>query len=116
MAVKTILQLEELALFCLSVYVFSTLSFAWWWFPLLLLVPDIGLLGYTINPNVGAHIYNIFHSRLIGLLLFCGGFFFNILVLQLIGILVLAHVSMDRFLGYGLKYKDSFWHTHLNKI
>ncbi|HJU52615.1 MAG TPA: DUF4260 family protein, partial [Acidimicrobiia bacterium] len=28
----------------------------------------------------------------------------------------LAHIGLDRFLGYGLKYADAFGHTHLGEI
>ncbi|HEY2386937.1 MAG TPA: DUF4260 family protein, partial [Candidatus Binatia bacterium] len=28
----------------------------------------------------------------------------------------LAHIGMDRLLGYGLKYPTSFHHTHLGRI
>ena len=34
------------------------------------------------------------------------------LVLAL-GLVWLAHIGLDRLLGYGLKYDDSFQHTHL---
>jgi hypothetical protein len=32
------------------------------------------------------------------------------------GILLFAHSSFDRILGYGLKYSDNFTHTHLGYI
>ena len=31
-------------------------------------------------------------------------------------LLLLAHTSMDRVMGYGLKHTDSFQHTHLGRI
>lgn len=37
---KQLIQLEEVALFALSIYGFSLLPFAWWWFLVLILVPD----------------------------------------------------------------------------
>jgi hypothetical protein len=36
--------------------------------------------------------------------------------LQLIGVILLGHSSLDRALGYGLKYEDSFQNTHLGRI
>lgn len=36
--------------------------------------------------------------------------------LQLAGLILLGHSSLDRVLGYGLKYADSFKHTHLGWI
>jgi hypothetical protein len=35
---------------------------------------------------------------------------------KLAAIILFAHISMDRALGYGLKYEDSFHHTHLGII
>jgi Domain of unknown function (DUF4260) len=37
------------------------------------------------------------------------------LVLAL-GLVWLAHVGLDRLLGYGLKYDHSFQHTHLGML
>jgi hypothetical protein len=37
------------------------------------------------------------------------------LVLAL-GLVWLAHIGVDRLLGYGLKYNDNFQHTHLGWI
>jgi hypothetical protein len=36
--------------------------------------------------------------------------------LQLVGLILLGHSSLDRVFGYGLKYADSFRHTHLGWI
>ena len=37
-------------------------------------------------------------------------------LLLALGLVWLAHIGMDRVLGYGLKYNDSFKHTHLGQI
>ena len=60
---KTILNLEEWGIFLLCIFLFSRLPFAWWWFPALLLLPDIGMLGYLAGPKVGAFTYNLLHHR-----------------------------------------------------
>jgi hypothetical protein len=44
------------------------------------------------------------------------GAYFNNQLLQLIGLILFGHSSMDRALGYGLKYPDSFQNTHLGII
>jgi hypothetical protein len=41
---KTIIRLEELGLFFFSIYLFPTLSFPWWVFPLLLFAPDLSMV------------------------------------------------------------------------
>ncbi len=113
---KIVLWLEELAMFLLGIYLFSQLPYSWWWFPVLLLTPDIGMLGYLVNSRVGALTYNLFHHKGIAILVFMAGVWMRIDALQLVGLILFAHASMDRMLGYGLKYSDSFWHTHLGMI
>lgn len=55
---KNLIRLEEIALFGLSIFLFSLLDYSWWLFSLLLLLPDIGMLGFVVNPKVGAYVYN----------------------------------------------------------
>ena len=111
---KTLLKIEELFLFGLSIYFFSLLDYAWWWFPLLFLTPDIVMIGYLINTRIGAVIYNIIHHRALSITLYIIGSIINLSIMQLIGIILFAHSSFDRVFNYGLKYKDNFKHTHLN--
>jgi hypothetical protein len=33
-----------------------------------------------------------------------------------VGLVWLAHLALDRLMGYGLKYHDYFEHTHLSMI
>lgn len=113
---KSILKLEELFQFILGIYLFSTLSYAWWWFLALILLPDIGMLGYLINTKIGAITYNIFHHKGLAIVIFLGGIYFEIEVLQLIGIMLFSHASLDRIFGYGLKYADHFKNTHLGSL
>ena len=87
-----------------------------WLWPLALLAPDLAMLGYLAGPRVGAVVYNLGH-------LYAGG-----VALALIGLLVgqpgliaagavwVAHVGIDRALGYGLKLPSGFQDTHLGRI
>lgn len=113
---KSILKLEELFQFILGIYLFSTLSYAWWWFLALILLPDIGMLGYLINTKIGAITYNIFHHKGLAVLIFLVGIYFEIEVVQLTGIILFSHASLDRIFGYGLKYADHFKNTHLGSL
>jgi hypothetical protein len=110
---KKNIALEELAMFCFSIYLFSQTAFAWWWFPLLILTPDIGMAGFFLGPRTGAFLYNIFHHKAIAILVLLSGWFLADPVITLAGILLFGHSSMDRMFGFGLKYPDSFHHTHL---
>lgn len=113
---KSILRLEELGIFSLSLFLFIQTSYSWWWFPLLILVPDIGMLGYLFNAKTGAVFYNLFHHKAVALALYMIGFIWTMPLMELAGIILLGHAAMDRFFGYGLKYPDSFQHTHLGRI
>jgi hypothetical protein len=43
---KRIIQLEEAAMFGISIYALYLLKVEWWFYLLLLLAPDVGMLGY----------------------------------------------------------------------
>ena len=113
---KNLLKLEELFMFGLSIFLFSKLDFAWWWYPVLLLAPDLSIIGYLISPQIGAVIYNFGHHKALGISIFIIGITLVSQPLQLAGLILFGHSSMDRMLGFGLKYSDSFQHTHLETI
>lgn len=116
MKMNSLLKLEEIAIFSLCVFLFNKLNFAWWWFPSLLLLPDIGMIGYAINPKIGAFTYNLLHHRLIAAIVAFYALTYGNEYGQLLAIILFAHISFDRILGYGLKYEDSFNNTHLGLI
>jgi hypothetical protein len=113
---QLILKLEQLALFALALYLFQPLGYAWWGFALLFLAPDLGMLGYLAGPRPGAIAYNLAHHQGLAILLYLAGAAAASPLLQFAGLLLLAHSSFDRILGYGLKHADSFKHTHLGWI
>lgn len=113
---KNLLKLEEAFMFGLSIFLFSKLDFAWWWYPVLILVPDLSKVGYLMNTRLGAITYNFIHHKALGIGLFILGVILTNQLLQLTGLILFGHSSMDRSLGYGLKYSDSFQHTHLGVI
>jgi hypothetical protein len=113
---KNLLKLEELALTALAIYLFTLLDFAWWWLPLLFFMPDLSMIGYIAGPRVGAYTYNFVHHKAVAVTVYVIGAFTGTAGLQLAGVILLAHSSFDRVLGYGLKYPDAFSHTHLGMI
>lgn len=116
MKMNLLLKLEEAAIFLVCIYLFSTLNFAWWWFPALLFLPDIGMLGYILNPKIGAYTYNLFHFRFIAAFVAFYSLTYGNDYWKLAAIILFAHISFDRMFGYGLKYNDSFTNTHLGII
>lgn len=113
---KNLIKLEELAQFLFGIFLFSNTDFAWWWFLVLILAPDVGMFGYLLNNKIGAYTYNIFHHKGLALILLVVGAFFKLPLLELSGIILFTHAAMDRMLGYGLKYEKGFKYTHLGEI
>ena len=115
-AMTLTLKFEELAEFVVGILIFNHLNFAWWYFPLLLLTPDIGMVGYLANPKIGAWSYNLFHHKAVAIMVFLLGFYEGNQWVMLIGTILFSHASLDRIMGYGLKYEDNFKHTHLGIV
>jgi len=113
---RAIIQLEELAMLGISIYALYFLKVEWWVYPLLVLGPDISMLGYAAGNKTGAISYNLFHHKAIAIVLFLIGFITQIYSLEITGLILFGHSSMDRMLGYGLKYFTGFQFTHLGQI
>ena len=113
---RILLHLEGLAVLLFSLYLYSDFQFSWVLFIVLIFAPDVSMVGYLINKKVGAVLYNFIHTYSLALLVIvCGLLFSNQLVLAL-GLVLTAHIGMDRMLGYGLKYPTDFKDTHLNRV
>jgi hypothetical protein len=113
---NTILKVEELFLTILAVYLFSLLEYQWWVYLVLFLTPDLSMLGYLAGPRVGSITYNFVHHKGLAVAFYLLGIWIAMPPLQLAGVVILGHSSLDRVFGYGLKYPDSFRHTHLGMI
>jgi len=113
---KSIIKLEEIGLFALGIYFFSQMQYAWWWFLVLILLPDLSMIGYIFGNKIGALCYNVAHHRGIAIILYFVGIYYSNPAIQLSGVILFAHSSMDRMFGYGLKYETGFKYTHLGEI
>lgn len=78
------------------------------------LAPDISMLGYLQNPRVGAAIYNAVHVYVGPLALGAVGLWMGGDLAVVIAATWVAHIGVDRAVGYGLKFPDAFDHTHLD--
>ena len=105
-----------MAMFGLSVYALSLFHVDWWWYLVLLFGPDISMLGYFAGNKFGAATYNLVHHKGIAVSLFSIGLLMPNEWLQVIGIVLFGHSSMDRTFGYGLKTEEGFKYTHLGII
>ena len=115
-AVDWILRAESLVIFVASVVLFLQLNGNALWLLPLLLAPDVSMVGYLAGPRLGAITYNVVHNLVTALVLLAIGWFAPVAPLALAGAVLLAHVGMDRALGYGLKLPTDFRDTHLGRI
>lgn len=115
-AIDWVLRAEALAIFVAGVIAYLQLN----GHPLLLipllLVPDLSMIGYLRGPRVGAVTYNLVHNLATALVVVAVGWIVAIAPLALGGAILVAHVGMDRSLGYGLKLPTDFRDTHLGRI
>ena len=107
------LQLEELAEFLFSIFLFMQLPYAWWFYPLLLLTPDISLVAQFADRPLGSLVYNIIHHKGLALGLFVLGALLSLPQLSLAGVILFGHACFDRMMGLGLMNGDTFTHAHL---
>ena len=111
-----LLRAEGAALLALSLFFYSHLEGNWIAFILLLLAPDIGMIGYLRGPRLGAATYNLTHMEVLPAALAFIAFTMGYEVLMWPALIWLAHIGMDRSLGYGLKLPSAFQDTHLGRI
>lgn len=113
---KLVLKLEELGLLILGIYFFSLLDYQWWWFLVLILLPDFSMIAYVFGNKIGAISYNFFHHKGVAIAIYLMGIYYQQQEVQLAGVILFSHSSLDRLLGYGLKYESGFKYTHLGII
>ncbi|MFF2177815.1 DUF4260 family protein [Lysinibacillus sp. NPDC058147] len=116
MKLRKIISMEYLIAFLVSIFFYWHFEFSFLYFVLFLLLPDISMLGYIINTKVGALFYNIGHSLVVPAILLILGFVTVSTPLLMASIIWLAHIFLDRSLGFGLKYAAAFTKTHLQQI
>lgn len=111
-----LLRLEGLALLAAAVVVYGQLGASWWLFAGLLLVPDVGLAGYLAGPRIGAAAYNLTHTMVLPLALGAWALAAGATTALAVAVIWLAHLGMDRAVGYGLKYRTAAADTHLQRV
>lgn len=111
-----LLRMEGLAVFILGIILYWKLAYSWplfWW---TIFIPDIALLAYFINKEIGAVAYNVTHAKILPSVLAAYAIAFVSPTLLALSIIWFVHIGIDRFWGYGLKYSRGFKFTHLGII
>jgi len=113
---RTLLRLEGLGLFVGMTLLYAVWDGSWWVYAILFLAPDISFAGYLWGPRAGAIVYNAAHSYMGPMAVMTTGFATSSPLVLSIAMIWLAHIGIDRALGYGLKYFAGFGFTHLGRI
>ena len=114
---RIMLSLEGATMFVVAILLYRQFTdFGWVLFAALLLAPDLAMLSYLLNKRAGMLGYNLAHTYvtplvLVGLSLVLGWGLGTALAF-----IWLAHIGMDRTVGYGLKYSTGFKDTHLGRV
>lgn len=114
--VRTLLQAEGLPIFVAGAVAFGALGGPWPAFVPLLLAPDVSMVGYLRDTRLGALTYNLGHNLVTAGVLLGLGLGSGVGWLAIAGSVALAHVGMDRLMGYGLKYPTTFKDTHFQHV
>jgi hypothetical protein len=110
------LRLEAAVLLAGSLIAFSATGQPWWLVPLTILAPDLSAAGYLGGTRLGAHLYNLAHSTILPAAVVGLGWWQGRPLVLALGLVWIAHIGVDRLLGYGLKYGDNFQQTHLGQL
>jgi hypothetical protein len=115
-AVRSWLRLEGLAAFGAGLALFGASGGSWLLFVPLILLPDVSAVGYLAGPRVGSFTYNLLHNWGSGIVALGLGAWLASPAVMLVAAILIAHVGMDRAVGYGLKLPSSFQDTHLGRM
>ena len=113
---RTLLRLEGLTLFAGMTLLYAVWGGSWWIYLILFLLPDLSFVAYLADPRTGAIVYNAAHCYMAPMVLMVVGFGAASPLLLSIAMIWLAHIGVDRALGYGLQYQAGFGFTHLGRI
>ena len=113
--VTAFLRIEGFAIFTAAVTAFHLTGGNWWLFAVLILAPDLSFVGALAGQRAGAWSYNLAHTYAVPLTLGAVVWLAGGAWALPVSLIWLAHIGVDRALGYGLKY-DRFDVTHLGLI
>jgi hypothetical protein len=113
---RGLLHLEGLAVLVGSLALYFHLDFGWLLLVVLFLAPDLSAIGYLGGPRLGALTYDLVHTTAFPVALGVAGALWDADLALQIALIWLAHIGLDRLLGYGLKYPTGFKDTHLQRV
>ena len=113
---RTLLRIEGLALAGAAIAVYVHKDYSWVLLAALALAPDLAFAAYALGPRFGALAYDLTHTEFFPLALAASCAVSDAEHGIAIALVWLAHIGVDRMLGYGLKYPTAFDDTHLQRV
>ena len=111
-----LLRVEGLAVAAAAIVLYFDGGHPWWLFAVLVLAPDLAMLGYAAGPSVGAAAYDLAHTYAAPIALAVIGVLGDVDGCVAVALIWATHIGIDRLLGYGLKYPTGFKDTHLQRV
>ena len=115
-APRVLLRAEGLAVAVAAVTLYFHAGYPWWLLVVLVLAPDLSMLGYLAGPSVGAIAYDAAHTYVWPIVLVTAGLITGSETAMQLGLIWFTHIGVDRAVGYGLKYPTGFKDTHLQRV
>jgi hypothetical protein len=113
---RALLRAEGLAVAVAAVALYFHADYPWWLLVVLVLAPDLSMVGYLAGPTVGAAAYDAAHTSAVPVALAAVGLVVDADTAVQLGLIWLTHIGVDRAVGYGLKYPTGFKDTHLQRV
>jgi hypothetical protein len=113
---KLLLHLEGLVVLVAACVLYRELGASWIKFAVLFLTPDLLMFGYLFGRKTGARCYNTVHTYIGPILLGLVAYLTSHPALIPYCVIWVAHIGLDRLVGYGLKYESDFKDTHLSRV
>ena len=113
---RSLLRAEAAAIAVTAVVLYFHADYPWWLLVVLALAPDVSMVGYLAGPTIGAAAYDAAHTYSLPVLLAAIGVIADAELAIQVGLIWLAHIGVDRAIGYGLKYRIGFQDTHLQRV
>jgi hypothetical protein len=113
---RVLLRLEGAAVFGVAVTLYFHEGYGWLALLLLALAPDLSMIGFAAGNAVGAAAYDAAHTYVLPLALGLAAYLADAQLPLQVALVWLAHIGVDRLVGYGLKYPSDFKDTHLQRV
>ena len=111
-----LLRLEGLAVLVASLVLYFHADFGWVLLVALFLAPDLSFAAYALGLRIGALVYDAVHTEIVPVALGTVGIVADADTATKLALIWLAHIGVDRVVGYGLKYPTAFEETHFSRV